>query len=403
MSETAERGGILKGIRILELGTMVAGPVAATLLADLGAEVIKIEPPVGGDPIRSSGPFCEGESLYWHVEGRSKRSVTLDLRTAEGQDILRRLVKHADVLVENFRPGTMARWGCSFETLKEINPQLVMLSVSGFGQTGPMASRPAYDRVSLAFAGYLNMTGYPEQPPVRPGTALADYQSALFGAFSIMVALYHRDARQGTGQQIDISLFETIFRFTDVMITAFDKLGIDRKRAGNRHFAASPGDHYLTSDGRYVAMTVAATNVFERLCTAIGRPELADDPRFKTHIDRVNNYDTINSIVVDWMRAHSAQDSMKLMETHGIPHSLIYTAEDILEDQQYAARQAIATVHHPRIGDLKMPASLPRFSAVATPEIMHAPDLGEDTEDVLRTILHMTDAEIGALKTAKAI
>ena len=399
MTDNQDRGGPLAGIRVIELGTMVAGPVAATLLGDFGAEVIKIEAPKVGDPIRHSGPFVGEESLYWNVEGRSKRSVTLDLRKPEGQAVLRKLVAHADVLVENFRPGTMARWGLAYDVLKEINPRLIMLSISGFGQTGPNAERPAYDRISLAYAGFLHMTGYPDRPPVRPGTALADYQSALLGAFSIMIALYERDMRGGGGQQIDLSLFEAVFRFTDVMITAYDKLGIERQRSGNRHFAASPGDHYPSGDGQYVALTVAATNVFKRLCAAIGRPELGDEPRFATHIRRVENYDEINGIVADWIHARSAAEAVRILAANGVPHSLIYTPKDILADAHYAARGAIATLEHPVIGTLRLPAIQPHFSNGPPPEMRPAPALGADTEAVLSELLGMPAAEIAALRS----
>ncbi len=399
MAGGEDRGGPLAGIRVIELGTMIAGPVAATLLGDFGAEVIKIEPPGTGDPIRHSGPFVGEESLYWNVEGRSKRSVTLDLRKPEGQAVLRKLVAHADVLVENFRPGTMARWGLAYDVLKELNPRLVMLSISGFGQTGPNAERPAYDRISLAFAGFLNMTGYPDRPPVRPGTALADYQAALLGAFSIMIALYDRDARGGGGQQIDLSLFEAVFRFTDVMITAYDKLGMERQRSGNRHFAAAPGDHYLSGDGQYVALTVAATNVFKRLCAAIGRPELGEEPRFETHIRRVENYDEINGIVADWIKARPAAEVLRILEANGLPHSLIYTPKDIASDPHYAARGAIATLEHPVMGSIKLPAIQPHFSNGPPPEMRPAPALGADTSDVLTELLGMPAAAIAALRS----
>ena len=402
MSDGGDRGGLLAGIRVLELGTMIAGPVSATLLGDFGAEVIKIEPPKVGDPIRHSGPFVGEESLYWNVEGRSKRSVTLDLRKPEGAAVLRGLVEHADVLVENFRPGTLAKWGIDYAVLKTINPRLIMLSISGFGQTGPNAERPAYDRISLAYAGFLNMTGYPDRPPVRPGTALADYQSALFGAFSVMIALYARDARGGTGQQIDLSLFESVFRFTDVMITAYDKLGHERERSGNRHFAASPGDHYISADGQFVALTVAADNVFRRLCEAIGRPELPDEPRFVSHIKRVEHYDEINGIVADWIKARAAAETLAVMEAHGVPHSLIYTPKDILADAHYAARGAIATLEHPAIGMLKLPAIQPRFSSGPAPAMRPAPALGADTDAVLRDLLKMPADEIAALRSAGA-
>lgn len=402
MSDEKGRGGPLAGIRVLELGTMVAGPVAATLLADFGADVIKIEPPKVGDPIRHSGPFVGTESLYWNVEGRSKRSVTLDLRVPEGQAVLRQLAGHADVLIENFRPGTMAKWGCDFDTLHALNPRLIMLSVSGFGQTGPKATHPAYDRVSLAFSGFLHMTGYPDRPPVRPGTAMADYQSALFGAFAVMIALFEREARGGSGQQIDVALFESVFRFTDVMVTAYDRLGHTRERGGNKHFAASPGDHYRTQDGRYIALTVAADNVFQRLCAALSRPELAEDPAFSTHIKRVENYDRINGIVAEWMMAQPVDETIAVLEKNGVPHSLIYSPADILADPHYAARETIATVQHPTIGAIKMPAVLPRFSAWAAPEIMPAPSLGEHTDAVLHDLLGMSNADIAALRAAGA-
>lgn len=396
MSDEAK--GPLHGVRVVELGTMVAGPVSATLLGDFGAEVIKIEQPKGGDPIRQSGAIVNGESLYWNVEGRNKQSVTIDMRQTEGQALLRELVKHVDVLIENFRPGTMERWGCGYETLKAINPRLVMLSISGYGQTGPNAQLASYDRVALAFAGFLNITGYPDRPPVRPGTAIADYQTALFGAFGIMIALYHRDARNGVGQHIDASLYETIFRFTDTMITAYDKLGIKRNRTGNSHYAASPGDHYLMNDGRYLAMTIAANNVFRRLCVAMGKPELADDPRFATHPARVENYDGINGIVADFVRDTPVDKVLSALREQGVPHSLILSVEEILHDPHYAARESIATIDHPRIGPIKMPAVFPKLSETLPPPLRHAPLLGENTDEILVGMLGIPKAEVDALR-----
>ena len=397
MIAAKEGGGPLAGVRVIELGTMIAAPVAATLLADFGAEVIKVEPPKIGDPIRHSGPFVGEESLYWNVEGRSKKSITLDLRKPEGQAVLRDLATHADILVENFRPGTMAKWNIDYEKLHAVNPKLIMISISGFGQTGPYAQRPAYDRIALAFAGFLNMTGFPDRPPVRPGTAMADYQSAMMGAFSAMIALYYRDARGGEGQHVDVSLFESVFRFTDVMVTACDKLGMPRNRKGNSHFAASPGDHYETNDGRYIALTIAANNVFQRLCEAMDRPELATDPAYSTHIKRVENYTAINGIVADWIKARPVKEAMDRLEKHVVPHSLIFAPEDILEDPHYAARGSIATVEHPIIGPLKMPAVQPQFSVSKPPEIRPAPPLGEHTQAVLSGLLGMSDADIARL------
>lgn len=393
----------LSGIRVLELGTMVAGPVCGTLLADFGAEVIKVEPPGTGDPIRHSGPQVDGESLYWQVEGRNKKSITVNLRKPEGQKVLRDLVEHVDVLIENFKPGTMKKWGLDYEALKKINPRLVMLSVSGFGQTGPYAERPAYDRIALAYSGFLNMTGYPDRPPVRPGTAVADYQGALFGAFGIMLALYYRDAQGGEGQHIDCSLFESIFRFTDIMVMAYDKLGIPRERRGNTHFAAAPGDHYLTNDGRYLCMTVAASNVFRRLCEAMGRPELADDPRFVSHADRSRHFDEINGIVAQWIESNPIEEVCTALEKHSVPHSLIYGVEEIVDDPHYAARGSIKTIEHPKIGKLKIQASQPILSASPAVEITPATSLGHDTENILSSWLNLGAETLRELRETDVI
>ena len=395
--------GPLSGIRVLELGTMVAGPVCGTLLADFGAEVIKVEPPGTGDPIRKSGPAVDGECLYWQVEGRNKESITLNLRTPEGQQILRDLVPHVDVVIENFKPGTMKKWGLDYECLAPLNSRLVMLSVSGFGQTGPYAERPSYDRIALAFAGFLNMTGYPDRPPIRPGTAVADYQSALFGAFGVMIALYFRDVKDGGGQHIDCSLYESIFRFTDIMAAAYDKLGITRERSGNKHFAAAPGDHYETIDGRYLCLTIAATNVFRRLCGAIGREELADDPKFLEHADRAAHYDEINTIVADWIKANPVDEVCAALEEYSIPHSLIFTIQDIFEDPHYEARQTIDTVDHPRLGKLRMQSSQPRLSGSPAITLKPAPDLGQQTNKVMKDWLDFDDERLEQLRRNNTI
>lgn len=393
-----KKDGLLHGVRILEIGSMVAGPVSATLLADFGAEVIKLEQPGEGDPIRKSGPMYKDESLWWNVEGRNKRSVTLDLHKPQGQELLRDLVKHADVLIENFRPGTMDRWNVGYARLKELNPKLIMLSISGYGQTGPNSALPSYDRVALAFAGFLNVTGYADRPPVRPGFPVADYQTALYGAFAIMMALYHRDARGGTGQQIDLSLFETVFRFTEVLITAYDKLGIVRQRTGNASHAASPGDHYLTHDGRYLALTIAADTVFARLCSALGRPELATAPRFAKHAERVKHYQEINGIVADWIRSNPVAHVCAALNGNGVPHSLVHSPAEIAIDPHFAARGAIATVDHPRLGPLKMPAAVPLMSETPAPALRVAPQLGEDTEKVLQELLEIGPERLDELR-----
>lgn len=372
----------LAGIRVLELGTMIAGPVVATLLSDFGAEVIKVEQPGGGDPIRQIGPFCKGEGLWWNVEGRNKKSVTLDLHHSDGQALLRRMVRQADVLVENFRPGTMARWNLGWEDLKQENPALVMVSVSGYGQSGPYSPRPAFDRIALAFSGMLNITGFPDRAPVRPGVAMADYQAALFGAFAAMIALFHREARGGTGQHVDVSLYESVFRFTDIMVTAADKIGVKRTRRGNLHFAAAPGDHFETCDGRHIVITVSNNALFVKLCHAMGQPTLAADERFCTHDVRWKHIEEINGIVGAWIKSMPVTDVLGILEKSALPHSLVFSVDDILADPHYAERGSIATLEHPRIGPLKMPAASPRFSAMSARDMQAAPELGQHNTEV---------------------
>jgi formyl-CoA transferase len=393
--------GPLAGIRVIDIGTMVAGPVAATLLADLGADVIKIEQPGRGDSLRHIGPAVQGESLWWNVEGRNKKSVTLDLHHPEGQRILKEMLKHADVLVENFRPGILGKWNLSWEHLKQVNPRLVMLSVSGYGQTGPYANRAGYDRIALAMGGTLNATGYPDRAPVKLGTAMADYSTALFGAFGIMVALYHRDTRGGEGQQIDLSLYETVFRFTDVMVTAYDKMGLPRERTGNLHFAAAPGDHFETCDGRYIVLTVSNDRMFGRLCEAI--PALGGEERYSTHAKRTACVEELNVIVAAWIKSLPVLEVCRILEEKGLAYSLIYSIKDIVADPHYEARGTIASVEHPQIGELKMPAVQPRFSGTPSPQIKPAPALGADTDEILRQLAGLSAERIAELRQAGTV
>ena len=379
-----DRQGPLANLRIIEIGTMIAGPVCCTLLADLGADVIKVEEP-NGDPLRHAGPQMNGEGIWFHVENRGKRSVTCNLRTEEGQAFFKDLVRTADVVVENFRPGTLDRWNIGYSALKIVNPRLVMLSISGFGQTGPYAQRAAYDRIALAFSGLLGATGFADRPPVRPATSIADYQGALFGAFAIMSALYFRDAAGGDGQHIDLALYESVFRFTDMMVTAYAALGIDRPRRGNIHFAAAPGDHFPTADGRYIVLTCSNNAIFARLAKAIGRDDLIDDPRFRTHDDRFANIEEINSLIAEWIAQQPVNQILDLFDANGIAYSLIYSPADILSDPHYAARKSIATVET-RAGTLQMPAALPKMSLSPPPAIRPAPSLGEHDAEIRKEI-----------------
>jgi len=381
---------LLSGLRILDLGTMVAGPVACTLFGDFGAEVIKVEVPERGDTVRDLGPFVEGECLYWHVEGRNKKSITLNLREPEGQRLLCRLVEQADAVVENFRPGTLEAWGIGYERLKEHNPGLILLRVSGFGQTGPYRTRAGYDRIGLAFGGLLNITGFPDRPPVRIGTSTADYQTALLGAYSLMMALYHRDVMGGGGQEIDLSMYESVIRFTEVLVPEYDRLGVVRGRRGNKHFAAAPGEHFLTASGRYMILTISADAGFQRLCVAMERPELATDPRYVTHAKRWEHVDDLNALVAEWIVGQPEDDLRRKLDEAKLAYSFIYGIDDIMQDPHYEARGSIATVDHPRIGPVRMAGVFPRFAGRENKPIEPAPDLGQHNEEVYGDLLGLT-------------
>jgi crotonobetainyl-CoA:carnitine CoA-transferase CaiB-like acyl-CoA transferase len=394
---------LLSGLRILDLGTMVAGPVAATLFGDFGAEVIKVEVPRRGDTVRDLGPFVDGQCLYWSVENRNKKSITLDLRKPEGRDLLLQLVEKVDAVVENFRPGTLEKWGLGWEAMKARNPKLIMLRISGFGQTGPYRERAGYDRIALAFGGLMGITGFPDRPPVRIGTSIADYQSAILGAFSLMMAIYHRDMHDGEGQQIDLAMYESIIRFTEVLVPAYDRLGTVRERRGNKHFAAAPGEHFRTSDGRYIILTVSADAGFQRLAQAMGRADWLTDPRFATHEQRWLHVDELNGALAAWIESLPVEALCTKLDDAKLAYSFIYSIEDIMADPHYQARGTIASVPDPRIGPVKMAGVIPKFPDRQEKPIEPAPDLGQHNAAIYGELLGMSDHDMASLAEAGVI
>jgi crotonobetainyl-CoA:carnitine CoA-transferase CaiB-like acyl-CoA transferase len=401
-ASTAPRPGphLLSGLRILDLGTMVAGPVAATLFADFGAEVIKVEVPERGDTVRDLGPFVDGKCLYWSVEARNKKSVTLDLRKPEGRELLLQLVEQADAVVENFRPGTLEKWDLAYETMKARNSKLVMLRISGFGQTGPYRERAGYDRIALAFGGLMGITGYADRPPVRIGTSIADYQSAILGAFALMMAIYHRDLHGGEGQSIDLAMYESIIRFTEVLVPAYDRLGTVRERRGNKHFAAAPGEHFRTSDGRYVILTVSANAGFQRLARCMGRDDWLVDPRLSTHEQRWAHVDELNAALAAWIESLPVDELCARLDEARLAYSFIYSIEDIMNDPHYQARGTIASVPDPKIGPVRMAGVVPRFSDTPEQPIAPAPDLGQHNAEIYGGLLGLSPERIAALTQA---
>lgn len=396
--------GPLSDIRVLDAATFVAAPFCGTILSDFGAEVIKIEQPGSGDSLRRFGTATEcGDTLVWLSEARNRKSVTLDLRKAEGADLFRELVKRSDVVLENFRPGTMEKWGLGYEALSAINPKLVMLRVSAYGQTGPMQAKPGFARIAHAFSGLAYLSGEPGRPPVVPGsTSLADYMTGLFGAVGVMIALRHAE-RTGQGQVIDIGLYESIFRVLDELAPAYARSGYKRERMGPDTVNIVPHSHYETADGSWVALACSNDRMWERLCEAMERPELAKDPRYATLIDRDRHRAEVNALVAQWVHSLPVAEVLNRCERSQAPCSKLLDIADIFADPQYAARENLRRIDDPRVGELVIPAPLPRMSATP-PELHNAgPALGTSTDAVLHDLLGLDQGAIAALRERAVI
>jgi crotonobetainyl-CoA:carnitine CoA-transferase CaiB-like acyl-CoA transferase len=399
--------GPLAGLRVLDLGTRIAAPFCAGLLGEQGAEVVKVEQPGRGDFMRDIGPFADhdGErySLFWAVEGRGRKSVTLDLRTARGQDLLRRLAAHTDVVCENFRPGTLEGWGLG---PGDLDPRLVVVRISAFGQDGPYSQRPGLDRSGIGYGGLLHLTGYPDRPPVRPGVTTSDYLTGVFAAQAALAALYRRDAgpnATGRGAVVDAALYGSMLRILEWTVAAYDRLGVVRNREGNRLANSAPLDNYPTADGRYVCLVAGSDANFARLCGAMNRPELPTDARFATLAERAKHADEINGIVAEWTAARPAPEVEAAAVAHGVPVATAYTAADIAADAHMAARGDLVGVDDPVVGRLRQQAPFPRFVGEPQPTPAGAPRLGEHTREVLGGLLGLTDAELDDLATAGVI
>jgi crotonobetainyl-CoA:carnitine CoA-transferase CaiB-like acyl-CoA transferase len=384
----------LEGIRVLDLGTRIAAPFCAGLLGEQGADVIKVEQPGTGDFMREIGPFVDGYSLFWAVEGRGRRSVTLDLRQDAGQDVFRRLAATADVVVENFRPGTLEQWGIG---PGDLDPKLVVVRISSFGQDGPYAPRPGLDRVGIGYGGLLHLTGYPDRPPVRVGVTISDYLTGLFAANAAVSALYARDARRrGKGAVIDAALYGAALRILEWTIPAYDRLGVVRSREGNRLANSAPLDNYPTADGKFVCIVAGSDTNFARLCKAMERLDLLDAPRFAKLADRAEHGDVINGLVAEWTGAHTAAEVEDACVACDVPVATAYTAADMFADPHFAARGDLVEVDDPVAGPLRQQAPFPRLAGEPPAVPTGAPRLGEHTRAVLGE-LGLDDRELDAL------
>jgi crotonobetainyl-CoA:carnitine CoA-transferase CaiB-like acyl-CoA transferase len=401
--------GPLAGLRVLDLGTRIGAPFAATLLADLGAEVIKVELPGQGDFMRTIGPFVDGYSLFWAVEGRNKKSVTIDLRKPAGQALCKRLVATSDVVVENFQPGTMEGWNLGYDDLAAVNPAVILTRVSVYGQDGPYRDRPGLDRNGIALGGLLYLTGYPDRPPVRPGLIVSDYLTAVFNAFAIVSALYERDRRAREtgqaprGQWVDLALYESILRIMEHTLATYDRLGVVREREGNRLRNSAPLDNWETKDGKWVCINAAGDGLFPRLARAMGRPDLLDEPRFATMATRAQHGDEINGIVADWVRERTSREVQDVLEAHEVPFGVAYSVADIFADPQVQARGDIETVTDPMIGPVRMQGVYPRFSRTPGSIRSGAPILGAHNDEVFGELLGLDAGERDALRRDRVI
>ena len=399
----AGAGGPLAGLKVLELGQLIAGPFAAKTLADFGAEVIKIEPPGSGDPLRKWRLLKDGTSVWWQVQSRNKRSLALDLRDEVAQDIVRRLAAEADVLIENFRPGAMEGWGLAPETLLALNPRLIMLRISGYGQTGPYRDRPGFGVVAEAMGGLRHLTAEPGRVPVRVGVSIGDTLAALHGVIGVLLALQHRhasvseEAPQGRGQVIDVALYEAVFNCMESLLPEYSVFGVVRGPGGSALPGIAPSNAYRCKDGGYALIAGNGDSIFRRLMGVIGRPDLAADPQLADNAGRVNGVDEIDAAIGEWAVQRSVDSALAELDGASVPAGRIYSVADIAADPHYRARGMLDEVHLEDGTTLAVPGIVPKLSLTPGRHRRNAPDLGQDTDAVLREV-GLSAEQIQALK-----
>ncbi len=393
----------LQGLRIIDAGTMVAGPFAAVLLADFGAEVIKIEHPTLADGMRNLHPVKDGVPLWWKSMARNKRCVTLDLGKPEGAAVFKDLVRGRDVVIENYRPGVFERWGIGYDVLKAIEPRLVMLRISGFGQTGPYKGRAGFGRVAEAMSGLTHLIGEPDGPPMTPGYPLGDLIAGVFGALSVMMALHHRDVRGGEGQVIDLALYEAVFRLLDYDPIQYDQLGEVHTRTGNRVAYVAPSSTFKTKDGKYLTLAASTQNVWVRLAHAIGRDDLVTDPKFIDNRARVANSVEVNGLVGEWIERHTREEAIRRFDECEVAYSSVFDMEDAFRDIQYRAREAMVRVRDAELGEAVVSNVVPRFSETpGAVDFLGAP-LGAHNEEVYGGELGYSKERLARLREAQVI
>lgn len=430
-----QNNGPLTGVRVLELGSLIAGPLATRILADFGAEVIKVEPDKG-DPLRTWGRLTDHGSLWSMVQSRNKKSICLNLDAEPDREIVRRLAAQCDVVVENFRPGRLEAWGLGYEDLKRENPDLIMVRISGYGQTGPYREKPGFGNIAESMGGIRYITGYPDQPPVRVGLSLGDSVAALYSVIGALMALYWRDgaphrrrradgsavpggsavhggsavpegsavagaAAPGRGQMVDVALTEAVFSLLEGILPEYAADGTVRERQGNLLAGAAPSNMYPTRDGQWFAIGANADGIFRRFAAAIGRPELTGDPRFADSRGRVANARALDAIIADWTRRHTPEELSRMLDAAGVPAGPVYSIADIARDPQFLARNMILHVPDERVGEVVMAGVVPALSETPGAVRWAGQGVGAHNKEVLGSLLGLTDAEIEALKTER--
>jgi formyl-CoA transferase len=398
--------GPLVGIKVLELGTLIAGPFAARMFAEFGAEVVKVEDPATGDPIRNWRYLHEGTSLWWYVQARNKKSIALNLKDARAQAIARALALEADVIIENYRPGVLEKWGLGYEQLRAANPATVMVRISGYGQTGPMRERPGFGAIGESMGGIRYVSGHPDRPPVRIGISIGDSIAALHGVIGALMALRHRDATggrgRGEGQFIDVALYEAVFNMMESTVPEFDRYGVVRERTGGALPGIVPSNTYTCGDGAALVVAGNGDAIFKRLMNAIGRSDLADDPTLARNEGRVKRTDEIDHAIQQWCGGRSIDDALATLQAADVPVSRIYSVADMFSDAQFSARNMIEQSALPDGTPLKVPAVVPKLSATPGATSWLGPRLGEHTEEILRRLGH-DQAAIAALRAQGVI
>ncbi|WP_026676313.1 CaiB/BaiF CoA transferase family protein [Fictibacillus gelatini] len=401
--KTSLKGGPLNGVKVLELGSLIAGPFAGRLMADFGAEVLKVEPPKKGDPIRKWRYLHEGTSLWWYVQSRNKKSISMDLSKLEAQEMIRELAKEVDMVIENFKPGTLEKWGIGYEDLKKVNPKIIMVRVSGYGQDGPYRNKPGFGSIGEAMGGLRHLTGFPDRPPTRVGVSLGDSVSALYAVMGGLMALYYRDCKGGEGQYIDVALYESVFSLLESSIPEYDKFDVVRERTGSSLPGIAPSNTYQCKDGKYIVIGANGDGIFKRLMEALDRPDLRDDERFATNDGRAKFADFLDRIIEDWTIKRELKEALRILDQYDIPAGSIYSVEDMFKDPHFLARDMICEVEAGQLGKLKVPGIVPKLSETPGSIKWAGPKLGEHTEEVLKETLGITEQKYKELKDSGVI